>query len=266
MAGSGQRFVDAGYKAPKPLIRVGAKHMIEHVVDMFDPNDHFIFVCNNRHAQLPEMKETLVALAQRLGKVEVVEMAEHKLGPVYTCAAAFHLIPDDEQVMVAYCDVVVPYNHASFQEHAAKLDGCIFTHTGFHPHTLSATRMAFVREIGGNVQEIKEKASYTDNPENEHASSGLYWFKTGKMLKHYFQRTMTENVSHNGEYYVTLVYNVLIKDGLTVGYYDTDHVAILGTPHEVENYEAWRVIVSNPFLKTERHVLSCYAYWQHLFL
>jgi len=264
MAGSGQRFVDAGYTVPKPLIRVGTKCLIEHVVGMFNPNDHFIFICNAHHAALPEMQARLALLSKRLRKVELVAMPEHKQGPVYTVSAAFDLIPGQEQAMVAYCDGVVPYNPPDFQKHVSNLDGCLFTHTGFHPHTLSATRMAFIREVDGHVLEVKEKASYTDSPEKEHASSGLYWFKTGEMLKHYFQRAMSENenIAHNGEYYVTLVYNIMIGDDCSVGYYDTEFVAILGTPHEVENYEAWRKIVQNPYLTNDQHTLSCYEYWQ----
>ena len=36
MAGSGQRFVDAGYTDPKPLIKVGGKMIVEYVIDMFE--------------------------------------------------------------------------------------------------------------------------------------------------------------------------------------------------------------------------------------
>jgi NDP-sugar pyrophosphorylase family protein len=49
MAGTGARFVAAGYKDPKPLIRLASDNrmIMEHVLDMFsEPEDEFIFICN----------------------------------------------------------------------------------------------------------------------------------------------------------------------------------------------------------------------------
>ena len=39
MAGHSRRFKEAGYDKPKALLPVGDKLMIEHVIDMFDPNN-----------------------------------------------------------------------------------------------------------------------------------------------------------------------------------------------------------------------------------
>ena len=51
MAGHGSRFSKAGYKDPKPLIRMGEKTMIEVVVDNLRPSEshRFIFVCQQAH-------------------------------------------------------------------------------------------------------------------------------------------------------------------------------------------------------------------------
>ena len=43
MSGIGKRFVEAGYKDPKPLIVVEGKHIIEHIVNLFDKeNDSLV--------------------------------------------------------------------------------------------------------------------------------------------------------------------------------------------------------------------------------
>ena len=67
---------------------------------------------------------------------------------------------------------------------------------------------------------------------------------------------------HNGEYYVTLVYNLLIKDGLKIGYYDTDYVTVFGTPEEVESFESWATILGSGQVKNEEQLLECYKYWK----
>jgi len=44
MAGTGNRFVQAGYEDPKPLIRINGKRIIEYILDMFSDNDEFVFI------------------------------------------------------------------------------------------------------------------------------------------------------------------------------------------------------------------------------
>ena len=49
MSGIGKRFIDAGYKTPKPLIKVRGKEIINHVVNMFWEIERVIFICNEEH-------------------------------------------------------------------------------------------------------------------------------------------------------------------------------------------------------------------------
>lgn len=262
MAGSGARFKAAGYQAPKPLIPVedvrGARPMIHHVVDMFqDPADEFVFVCATT-----QMKGCLSTLRSLRPKSKVVGIAPHDNGPVWTVMCACPYLYDEEEVIVLYCDGTMPWDRQAFTDRVSDLDGCLFTHTGFHPHTLSTTKMAFLKEQGGLVSAVKEKSSYTDDPMSEHASSGVYYFKKGVYVKKYFDLLLKKGLHHNGEYYITLVYNLMIQDALKVGFFDTDHVAILGTPEEVRNFEAWSTILKGHQVKNEADLLRCYRYWK----
>ena len=261
MAGSGNRFVQCGYTDPKPLIRVNGKRIIEYILDMFHEDDDIIFICNEEHLKNTNMKEVLKTLRP---DSEVVSMPVHKYGPVYTVQQVYDKIDDDEEVIVSYCDNPYVWDREDFIRHVKEndLDGCVLSHSGFHPHTLNNTKMAFMKTIDGSVAEIKEKECYTDNPMNEHASTGTYYFKKGSYVKKYFDRAVEENVQYNGEYYVTLVYNLLINDGLLVGYYDTPFATVMGTPEEVENFESWVSILTKGQIKNEEDLLKCYRYWK----
>ena len=122
--------------------------------------------------------------------------------------------------------------------------------------------MAFMKTEGELVVEIKEKECYTDDPMSEHASTGTYYFRRGSLIKKYFDEAMDKNIQYNGEYYVTLVYNLLIADGLRVGFYDTPFATVMGTPEEVENIEAWNSIVNKGQVKNEEDLVKCYNYWK----
>jgi len=113
------------------------------------------------------------------------------------------------------------------------------------------------------LQEIKEKEPYTDNHWTEHASTGTYYFRKGKYIKKYFKEAVENKVKHtNGEYYVTLVYNLLVRDGLDVRVYDTDYVTVFGTPEEVQNFEAWQTILKGTQVKNEKDLIKVYNYWR----
>tara|TARA_Y100000593_G_C4183628_1_gene273242 strand:- start:392 stop:706 length:315 start_codon:yes stop_codon:yes gene_type:complete len=97
---------------------------------------------------------------------------------------------------------------------------------------------------------------------NEHASTGVYYFKTGRIMKDSFKETINRDINYGGEYYVTLTYNLLVEKGLKVGYYDTDFVTVFGTPEEVENFEAWTTILNSGQVKNKNDVIECYDYWR----
>ena len=261
MAGSGNRFVQRGYKDPKPLIKVNNKRIIEYIADMFSGDDDFIFICNEKHLGDTDMEEVL---KEMLPNSTVVSMPMHKHGPVYTVQQVYDLIDDEEEVIVTYCDNPYLWDRNDFEHHIDinSLDGCILSHSGFHPHTLNNTKMAFMKTSGDLVEEIKEKECYTDDPMREHASTGTYYFRRGSLIKKYFDQAISDGIQYKGEYYVTLVYNLLIKDGLRVGFYDTPFATVMGTPEEVENIEAWNSIINKGQVKNEDDLLKCYRYWK----
>ena len=263
MSGMGQRFVDEGYIAPKPLLVVGGKMIIEHILDMFDKqNDEFVFIVNEKHIWENNIDRVVKDL---VNNSVVVTIAPHKLGPVYAVASVYEHIKDEEQVIVSYCDNPYLWDYQDFQNYVIRedLDGCILTHTGFHPHRLATTRMAYLK-LGedGLLQEIKEKESYTEDHWAEHGSTGTYYFRTGKQMKHYFDECMAKDINHNGEYYVTLTYNLLVADGLRVKKYDTSFAMVFGTPREVEHFQAWETLILGSQVKDEESLLKSYRYWR----
>jgi len=261
MAGTGNRFVEKGYTDPKPLIKVNNKRIIEYILDMFDENDDIYFICNNKH--LEETKMALI-LKELRPDANILKIENHKKGPVYTMLPFLDVVRDNEPVLVCYCDNPFLWDKDHFIEYVEvdNLDGCILTHSGMHPHTLNSTKMAFLKTKNNLMLEIKEKECYTENPMKEHASTGAYYFKTGRIMKYCFEEAIKRDINYNGEYYVTLAYNILVENGYKVGFYDTEFVTVFGTPPEVESFEAWATILNSGQVKTEEDLLQCYRYWK----
>jgi len=261
MAGSGQRFVDVGYKDPKPLIKVRGKRIIEYVCDMFDrENDNFTFICNTDHLRKSDM---ITILKNIVKKCKITPILPHKLGPVYTFIIANPPIVKEEPIIIAHCDTPLIWDYNGFRDFVQDKDGCIVSCKGFHPHSLSSTLWAHSKTDENNrIWEIKEKACYTDNHFEEHASAGIYYFRYGAYVLKYFRQLIDSGDSFNGEFYVTLVFNLLIKDGLSVYSYLSDYILSFGTPDDVRNFEAWQTIIDGAQVKDRESLEWCYEYWK----
>ncbi len=248
MAGFGDRYIRAGFTEPKPLIPVDGKPMIERVVDAFREalaakgkkkgDVKFLFCVNAKHAAETSVKETLARIAPG---APVVVIEPHKDGPVRTLLDCAEHIPDDEEVILNYCDFGVDWSFADFRAWLAKgkWDGAMTAYKGFHPHSLGPTLYAYMRSEGDKVTEIREKHHFTENKLEEYASSGLYYFKSGKEMKRLSRALVEKGERVNGEFYVSMLMQLLIESGGKVGVYPLKHFYQWGTPEDLRDFESW---------------------------
>lgn len=251
MSGIGKRFIDAGYALPKPLIVVEGKPIIQHVVELFPGETKFTFICNDEH-----LKNTNINMSNILKEIvpncNIFEVSvNNRKGPVDAVLQAIELINDDEEIIISYCDYGTEWDFIKFKDevHRRKVDGAIACYKGFHPHMLGNDNYAFVKEENKLMVEIQEKKSYTSNKMNEYASNGTYYFKNGVLVKKYFRELVEKNISINGEFYVSMVYNLLKQDNLNILIFEIEKMLQWGTPKDLEEYLTW----SNYFLKRDIH-------------
>mgnify|MGYP001025514945 FL=1 len=244
MSGMGRRFIESGYLEPKPLITIDQKPIIEHVCNLFPGEDKFTFICNTNHLANTNLKKVLQTIKPN---ANILEIPNHKKGPVYAVSLAEKFIEDDEEVIVNYCDFGTYWDYKDFLKHTRdrNADGAIPSYKGFHPHMLGTTNYAFMRDKNQWMLEIKEKEPFTDNRMKEYASNGTYYFKKGLYVKKYFQDLMRQGIDIKGEYYVSLVFNLLVKDSLKVSIYKIQHMLQWGTPQDVLQYKAWSKYFTN---------------------
>ena len=260
MSGVGQRFIDAGYKTPKPLIEIDGKTIIEHVCDLFPGEEKFTFICNSKHLAETEMRQILKQIKP---KSNIIEIPMHKKGPVYAVTLIEGLIDDSEEVIVNYCDFGTYWDYSEFLRHTRNrfADGAIPSYKGFHPHMLGTTNYAFIKDDKQWLKRIKEKEPFTKNRMNEFASNGTYYFKKGKFVKKYFKKLIKNDINLNGEFYVSLVYNLMVEDNLSISVYNIQHMLQWGTPQDVDEYKTWskyfrNVITSNNSRKPKNNSIT----------
>jgi NDP-sugar pyrophosphorylase family protein len=242
MSGVGQRFIDAGYKDPKPLIMVDDKPIIEHVLSLFTGEKDVTFICNEMHLKNTNMKQVLNAICPT-GRIFDVPN-DGREGPVHAVSLVFDKIDDNKEVIVSYCDYGTDWNYDAFLKdtRSRDADGAVACYKGFHPHMLGTDNYAFLRETTCGTRWmdcIQEKNPFTYNRMNEWASNGTYYFKTGAIMKKYFQLLMDLKQKVKNEYYVSMVYNLMVEDNLKVSIFEIQHMLQWGTPYDLEVYKDW---------------------------
>lgn len=244
MSGIGKRFIDAGYHDPKALIEVDGYPIIKHIIDLFPGITDISFICNETHLKETKMSEILLNIVPNC---KIYSIPNHKKGPVYTISQILDKIDDDKETIITYCDYGTVWDFDLFLKEIREgnYDGSIPCYTGFHPHMLGSDNYAFCRESNKILLEIKEKEPFTNNKMNEYASNGTYYFKNGKTVKKYFKEYLETGKDLKGEYYISLIYNLLVRDGLKTNIFEIKKMLQWGTPYDLEIYKSWANYFSN---------------------
>lgn len=239
MSGMSQRFTEAGYKIPKFLIELDGKPVILNILDLYPSNSKFIFILNEYHYENTNIIEILNSI--NIDK-KIFKIKKHKLGPGHAIKEIFDEVSDEMPTTINYCDFSMGWNYEQFQKFIFdySLDGCVVTYKGFHPHMIHENNYAFCKtNIDNDLIDIKEKEPFTNNKMEEHASSGAYYFKNGKIMKESINYLIENNLRVNGEFYISMAYKYLIKKKLKTKVFEIDHMLQWGTPSDLQEYKFW---------------------------
>src|SRR3990167_1921849 len=229
MSGAGSRFVKAGHTAPKPLIKVKGKTMIEWAMKSFNflnniPRYRIIFIIRRSDIDNYKIDKTLKSL---FGKeiILVVKDSNEVKGQAYDCILARNYIDTQNPLFIYNCDT---YSLSNVWDVVLKWDP-----DGVIPYFKSNNpRYSFIKiDEKGNIIQTTEKV-----PISMMASSGMYYFKMGHDFCEAAEEMISENESYNKEYYVIPTYNRLIKKGKIVKPAKATLNWILGTPEEMERF------------------------------
>lgn len=269
MTGYGSRFVAAGYKELKPFIKVMDRPIIEWIVKGMYPADvNLIFVCRREHLRSdPAMRERLMALAPEAVIVSIEDWV--KKGPVYDVLRAYRMlcqpqsgdggqtkttggeiigwkeIDREDGFIINYCDFYMTWDYEAFAKGARErdCDGAVPCYTGFHPNLLPEKNYyaSCLTDESDDLIEIREKYSFEKDKTKAKHSPGVYYFKNGAIMEKYCQMlTEHEECAINGEYYASLPYNFMVRDGLKVWVpTNVEYFCQWGTPEDMQEFVYW---------------------------
>jgi bifunctional N-acetylglucosamine-1-phosphate-uridyltransferase/glucosamine-1-phosphate-acetyltransferase GlmU-like protein len=236
MTGVGQRFIDAGYPEIKPLIKVTDRTIIDHVLSMFSSATKVVCIISKDHVQKKDLADEILKIRP---DANIVEIPQHKLGPGHAILSAKNEIDENLPTLVSYCDWAGVWQVEMMLKQLETFSGSILTYTGFHPHMIRSTKFAYVRKLNDQVIDIQEKNPYTDTPMHEEASSGCYGFATGLLMLNAIHEQIKNKDDLRGEYYISLTYKTLLKNGHKIGTVLMEKFSQWGTPEDLEDWIYW---------------------------
>ncbi len=229
--------MEAWYTTPKPLIEVEGKPILEYVVHMFPGETNFLFVVNEGHAKSTNVLE----FCKRIAPDCRITTLPKGQWPVRDIMLAKELIDDNDQTIVCYCDFNMIRDYAAFKKFIADKnpDWIIPSYIWFHPHLIHSEKLYGSMRVTDDkeILEIREKYSFTPNLMDCYQAAGMYYYKSGAIMKKYFQEQIDAGDMTNGEYYASLPYNYMIKDGLHSYVFEAEKFCQRGTPEDLQEYE-----------------------------
>ena len=244
MTGNGARFKAAGYKRLKPFIKIHGKTIISWVSKMFDADQKdIIFLCRKDHYKnLSYFKKELKEASPK-ANIFLIDNWEKK-GPLGDVLKAENIIDNKKPVLISYCDYFMDWDYISFKKNLKKIDpdGAVPCYRGFHPHLIPKKNLYATCETNrrGFLKKIREKYQINKDKTKDLQSPGLYYFKSGEILKKYCQKMILADDHINGEFYMSLPFNYLVEDGLRVWCPDiVKYFCQWGTPEDLEEYLFW---------------------------
>lgn len=233
MAGRGSRFANAGFTAPKPLIPVDGKPMFLKALSSLrdvKANKRFSIIIRKEHDTQYNLSDLL---QKELPGAQIILATGEPIGATADALRAKPFLDADDAVVIMDCDLwfqSTGYNKMleDSLRGTSSIDGGLLTFTSNDP------RYSYAKiDDRGIVTETAEKRVISS-----HAITGAYFIATAKEFIAAGETLLRQPRDEKmPEYYVSLLYNILINEGKRVQAASVDEFASFGTPEELSAYQ-----------------------------
>ena len=231
MAGAGQRYIDAGYTTPKPLIEVDGAPMFINASKGLPDADQWIFICNQLHLDQFNLKEQI---ENHFSNYVIIPVQELTRGQAETVLLAREFVNPDAQVHVGVSDSFVELPKKS-EGLFAKNDAIIWTTKGHNMAVKKPSSYGWVSSVNGIVKKVSCKVPLS-NPETDPMITGAFSFKKASILFGSIDSLIYKDIRVNNEFYLDMALNETIAGGWTVSCQHSSKYISWGTPDELNAY------------------------------
>ncbi len=238
MAGKGQRFVDEGYRLPKPFIPIREIPMfLQTVSSLPNVRERHLLV---QKEYLDRVRKTLSSNFD-LNNIALHEVDQSTNGPGATILLHRDLLLPGISVIVSSCDYEHHFDESSLKDIIDEdIHGIIFTsnYSAFRMKHPEAFAYCVIGD-DGYIEKVVEKATISDSPGSDPLVVGTFWFREANLLKEALEFAEANKTFINGEIYVGNSINSLIARGYKFKIFEVFNWISYGDPFELDIYYWW---------------------------
>ena len=221
MCGTGSRFHEQSFKLPKPLIRIQGKPFFYWAANSLAKLSNIIditFIVLQDHVDKYKIDNVIL---KYFPNARIVILSEVLNGVVLTCMNGIEEIHDDFPIIFNDCDHAFQSNEfRKFLNLSENPDGGLLTFQS------NETIFSYVQyNTEGKIIGTAEKQVVSHD-----AICGAYYFKSKTVFLKYAKKYLV-NCPYM-EYFLSGVYNEMIKDKKMIRNFKTDFYLSFGTPNE----------------------------------
>ena len=232
MAGKGLRFINQGYKNPKPLIEIENEYMFLKVCKSIPKPDKWIFIYN----QLIDDKYNLEKIINNNFTNSIsIKVVEDTGGQAQSCKLAYEYINDDDFVFISSCDILNDYTVDKLEDFEKKYDIQVFTTDQNQYAINNPEQFGWVYSEHSIVKNITCKESLPRNLEGSTIIGSFIFSKAKYMKESILLMEKTQNKIKN-EYYIDMCLISALKNNYTIYENRCKNFHSIGTPNELNNY------------------------------
>ena len=239
MAGAGQRFVEAGFTVPKPLIQVAGVPMIVRAAQSLPDADHWLFVCRQEHIDEAAIDDHLKRL---FSPVDIVPVTYLTQGQASTCLLARDYLQPDDVLTIGACDNAMTWDSEAYCSFIQKEQADVIVWTfRQNPAVLQDPRMyGWVEtEKGTQARRVSVKVPISTRLMEDHAVIGAFTFTRAEYFLEAADAMIAADSRIKGEFYVDQVVNFAIEQGRRVHVFEVDRYVCWGTPQDLRTFDYW---------------------------
>lgn len=238
MAGAGQRFKDAGYTTPKPLISIAGVPMVVRAINELPDAGRVIFLVLESHIREHQIDQVLSSL---IPTCSIVVVDGVTAGQACTVRLAQAELNEEWPVIVAACDNSHLYDSSQLElmMQDASVECLVWTYRGEPRTAIRPRQYGWVQVDGCRVRRVSCKSPISQTPVDDHVVSGFFFFRSAGRMMHYIDKMVAADMRVNGEFYMDIVPNVMVADGHDVRVFEVEKYIGWGTPEELAEFQKW---------------------------
>jgi len=239
MAGEGLRFINAGYRKPKPLINIDGKPMFIRSAKCMPKADLWIFISQKKF-----LTDNLIAkeIEKNFKNYNIIGIDQTTEGQASTCSLARKYLKNDDQIFINACDSFIEFDFKKYYAELEKYDVLVFTTKRNQIHLENPKAYGWVKVNKRGILNVSCKKPFNKEPSNERPIVGTFFFSKLKFFINSIDSLFKKKNKINNEYYLDMAIAESVKLGFKVGEFLVDDYVDFGRPgiNIYEELEKWK--------------------------